>query len=49
LVNPGIKATAGMRSTKFTRIRTRVERFGLRRGTAYTRGNIPSVRVTNIL
>jgi hypothetical protein len=44
-----IKATAVMTSTKFARIWTMIERFGLRRGTAYTRGNIPSVRVTNIL
>jgi len=38
-----------MTSTKFARIWTMIERFRLRRGTAYTRGNIPSVRVTNIL
>ncbi len=28
---------------------TKIERFGLHRCTAYTRGNIPSVRVTNTL
>ena len=44
-----MKATAVMTSTKFDRIRTLIERFRLRRGTAYTRGSIPSVRVTNFL
>jgi hypothetical protein len=38
-----------MASTKFARIWTMIERFGLHRGTAYTIGNILGVRVTNIL